>query len=141
MAWVKYNLIGALMYGVAAAGTFNWITYAMIPNQTYGPPALLYVALVGSVVLGIGCILSIFTKRYGAIVGSVGAAISWIYFAPFAWLLQWGKYRWLFSIDLPWIIGNHILDLYQPVAVLLLVVATVYSVSRRWLWKPLSKNN
>ena len=139
-----HKLIGVLIYGAAAAGTYNWVTYALNPNQLYGYPALLYVALAGSVALGIGCILSIFTSRYGVIVDSVGAGISWIYFAPFSWSLPWHDFRWLFSIDVPWIIRNHMVDLYQVIAILLLMVAsiyTVYSLSKRRLSMELPNRN
>jgi hypothetical protein len=130
----KHKLIGALIYGVAAAGTANWVIYALDPDQPYGYPGLLYVALVGSVALGIGSILSTFSRPYGVIAGSVGAGISWIYFAPFSWFLPWRRFRWVFSIDLPWIVTNHVVDLYPVVAILLLVVATAYSISKRRLW-------
>ena len=132
-----HKLNGALVYGAAAAGTYNWVTYALNPERSYGYPVLLQIAFVGSLVLGIGCILSAFASRYGVIVGSLGTAISWAYFAPFAWSLPWRHFGWLFSFDLPWVVRNNFVDVYKLVAILLLVAATAYSVSKRRVWKPL----
>ena len=130
------KIVGTMIYGVAAGGTFNWVTYALNPEQSYGYPVRLHIALVGSILLGIGCILSTFTSRYGVIVGCVGAAVSWIYFAPLAWFQSSYEFRLLFNIDLPWIIRNNLVAVSKVAAILLLVLATAYSVSRLWRWRP-----
>lgn len=116
------RLVTVIIYAAAGVATANWIDYAMAPQQPYGHPFLTKVALSGSITFGIACVISIFNDRYGIIAGLVAICLSWPYFALLAASLPWHNIVWLFRIHYH---GNA-----QILSILLLMVGTLYSVSR-----------
>ena len=125
------RVVTAIVYASAALATGNWVVYALWSEQQYYGNwfvhTLLRIAVVGSVVFGSACVVSLFQLRYAVVLGSVAACLSWIYFAPFAAYLPWRDFVWLVRFR------DH--GDAQVAAVLFLLIATVYSLFEAWKWK------
>jgi len=122
---MRQKLVAAIFYAAAALATANWLDYGFA--EGYGGATLMSVALVGSAVLGFGCLVSLFRLQYGMILGSLGACLSWPYFAFLAISLPWHEFLWFVRI--------HYHGIDQLAAILLLFAATIYSVvQRKHLW-------
>ncbi len=122
---MRYRVVAAIFYALAALATANWLDYGFA--EGYGHVTLMSAALMGSAVLGIGCLVSVFQLRYGVILGTVGLCFSWPYFATWVISLTLGQSLLFIRIQL------HGVDLMA--AILFLLAATVYSIAqRKLLW-------
>jgi len=123
------RVAAAIMYGSAALATGNWLDYALWPEQPhYGPvDTLLRIALVGSVIFGLACLVSLFRLQYAVVLGLLAACLSWTYFALVAVYLPWRNLVWLVRIY------DH--GDAQVGAILFLFIATLYSLFEAWKWK------
>jgi hypothetical protein len=118
---MKGRIVLAILYVVAAVAVANWvdITYgAFLEPYGYGLRKWEVLALAGSGLLVAGGLVSLFSDRYGPIIGLAASGISWTYFAPEVICLPRGHYLWRFH-------GGA-----MPIAVLILLAATIYSLTR-----------
>ncbi len=118
---MRNKLAATIFYAAAALATTNWLDYGFA--EGYGHVTLMRVALVGSALLGIGCLFSLFRLRYGVILSSVGVCFSWPYFALLAITLPWHEFVWFVRI--------HYHGVDQMAAILFLLAATIYSIAQR----------
>jgi hypothetical protein len=82
---------------------------------------LIHLAIAGTILFAVACILSLFTLRVGVVCGIAGGVLSWPYFAIQLPTIPWGS---LVSI-LP-----HANWVDLMIAILVLVVSSVYSVNQ-----------
>jgi hypothetical protein len=85
--------------------------------------ALIHLVIVGTIFFALGCIFSFFIPRFEVACGVAGSILSWPYFAIQIFKVPWHN---VFSI-LPY--ANW---LYELIAMLALVIASIYSASRVW---------
>ena len=114
------TILAGILFAAVAVATANWLEYAFFERRGYGYPMVLWIALIGSALFTLGCIIVFFRYRYGIMVGLAAALASWPYFGLLAWHLQWRDFLWLVRI--------HYHGTDQVAAVFLLVIATVYSL-------------
>lgn len=115
---MKRKFTSAAVYAATAytlAEFFDGL-YAMGPWT--GPVKLIYLAIAGTVLLSLACILSLFTWRIGILCGAVGSAFSWTLFALSIPMIPW---RHVLSV-LPYANWSGLL-----LAILALDISTAYS--------------
>ena len=84
------------------------------------------IALVGSALLGIACLMSLFNLRYGVLLGSVALCLSWFYFGPLAMYIPWNRLIWFITIQ------YHGAE--QAAALFFLLAATIFTLTQRRYW-------
>jgi hypothetical protein len=118
---MKGRIVLAILYVVAAVAVANWIDITYIAFlEPYGNRlrTVEILALVGSALFGVGSLVSLFSGRCGLVVGLTASGFSWTYFAPAAVTAPIGNFVWRFH-------GGA-----MPIAVLILLAATIYSLTR-----------
>jgi hypothetical protein len=118
---MKRKIISAIVYAatsVALAGFFDAL-YGAGPVTRY--LALIHLAIAGTVLFAVACVLSLFTLRVGVVCGLAGSVLSWPYFAIQISTIPWGSTVSILS-HANW---QDVLT-----AILALVVSSVYSVNR-----------
>jgi len=95
---MRHRIITATLFAAAAISTANWIDWALDPIQPYGHPFLLKVALAGSLLFLIACLLAVFANRYAALAGYAAMLLSWPYFALLGVSMPWKNFFWLVRI-------------------------------------------
>ena len=110
------RIVSEILYIAAAAAIANWIDIIYGAFwEPYGSrlraPEIL--ALVGACLLAMGSLVTLFSARYGGIIGVAASGLSWVYFAPAAMNVPffWSSY------------GGA-----MPIACLILLAASVWSV-------------
>lgn len=124
---MRHKLLTALFYVGAALATANWLEYGLF--EGYGGKILMRVAVLGSATFVVGGLVSLFQARYGVMLGSVAAILSWPYFAALSMYVPWR--------DLGWFVRTRDHGADQIVAIFFLLAATVYCLTQlRRLSKP-----
>jgi hypothetical protein len=115
---VRRNAISAVVYAATAYSLAEFLDglYGMGPFT--GPVKLIYLAIAGTVLFFLACILSLFTWRVGAFCAVVGSAFSWPLFALPIQMIRWRRVLSILSY-------SNWSDLL--VAIFALGVSTVYS--------------
>jgi hypothetical protein len=113
------KLTGLLVYGAGAAAAANWLDYAFFQAPPPYPP-ILYAALAGSILLGSAGFVSLFSSRYGIILGALGLCFSWPYFGWLSMNLPWRSLSWLMRV--------HYRGMDQLAAIFFLLFGTLYSI-------------
>jgi len=121
---MRHRIITATLFAAAAISTANWIDWALDPIQPYGHPFLLKVALAGSLLFLIACLLAVFANRYAALAGYAAMLLSWPYFALLGVSMPWKNFFWLARI--------HEHGAAQVIAIVTLLAATIYSSPQLW---------
>ena len=126
---IAHKVIAAIVYASAALATGNWLDYALWPEQPHHGPVdtLLRIAVVGSVIFGLASLVSLFRLPYAAALGVLAASLSWIYFALVVLYLPWR--------DLAQLVRIHDHGDAQVIAILALLVATLYSLFESSKWR------
>lgn len=119
---MKRKIISAVVYAASAYALAEFFDGLLGGEPFTGPvPKLIYLAIAGTVLFFLACILSLFSWRVGVFCGSAGGVLSWPCFAVSLPAIPWGS---LFSI-LPYSNWSNLL-----MAILTLVVSTTYSLNQ-----------
>ena len=132
---VKRKIIVAILYAGAGLATANWLDIALWPEQPYYrnsfEHAQMRIAVAGSAVFGLACLMSLFRLRHAALLGLVASGLCWVYFSFYAIALASGAAALSNFVDC---LMRNPSD-PQILALLLLCIGTVYSVVETVNWR------
>ena len=118
---MQHKIISAFVYGSSTVGLWLFFDALFGAGPVTSRIALIRLGVAGAMLVGVACILSLFSLRLALLSALTGLALLWPYFFLLIVITPWAQFFVLVSYG-HW--KHHFIGIFS------LIIATAYSITR-----------